>query len=152
MRARERDQEVMDGINATPQPTPEFPIGPHLGRETARHLELSRQESVLRKRAPKSNQENWAPLVDDPDREILKRCERYFRPRETFRGFIARIQISPLQIPAMGDDELARIVKMREEAEKDDPNPLPIRYMPTSSPKPQPARRLIAIGDFGERE
>jgi len=142
--------EMQAVINSGPQEAPEFPVAPHIMRETNRHLELSEQEAALRKKAPKSLQENWSPLVDDPDREILKRCKQYFRRGETFREFIARVQISPLQIPGMSDEELARVVKMREEDEKENP-PVPVKYMPSSGPKPQPARRLIALGDFGDR-
>jgi len=136
MRARERDQEVMDGINGTPQPTAEVPTGPYIAREIARHVAAGK------------------PKVIDPNDvapEILDKIRKHLRRGEKFMEFISRTGLGPVQIRQFTPEEIAAFVANAEATEADS-IPLPIRYMPTSSPKPQPARRLIAIGNFGERE
>jgi len=155
MRANQVLQNVADEmeavIRAEPQAAPEPPVGSYIGRETVRQVELSKRDAALRKKAPSGTNGNFCAVLDAPDHEILKRCKPHFRPRETFRGFIARIAIAPSQIQAMADDELSRIVKIREEGEIENP-PVPITYMPSASSKPQPASRFLATGGLGERE
>ncbi|MHB8410516.1 MAG: hypothetical protein ACYDDI_01055 [Candidatus Acidiferrales bacterium] len=130
------NDETMALINSTPQAAPEPSVGAYLGREIARHVAAGK------------------PRVQDPNvdvaPDIIDKIRKHLRSGEKFMQFISRTGLGPVQIRQFTPEEIAAFVANAEATEADS-IPLPITRMPTSSPKPQPARKFIALGDFGER-